>query len=223
MHTLCSGPECHRAVYVKTTGLCRSHHQQLRRDGEMRVLSGGKKPCSHEGCESLAQAKGLCRPHYMQLWKYGKTYGPGGQKECSVVKCYRPVSAGGLCQSHFKWGADWEIGGSDNLCTVINCDTAGYNGLCRVHRTRALKFNLSADQLREILNDGTCEACGDKVGSLDIHHDHSCCDFSGSCGKCVVAGLCAPCNRAAGQVKDDTRKLRAVADLIDRGPRKWAS
>lgn len=221
MNLLCSGPECHRPVYVKTTGLCRSHNAQLLRGSGLTELRGSAKPCTHEGCEAQAQSKGYCRPHYMQHWKYGKTYGPGAIGDCSAYKCYRPVFYNGLCQSHAKRGSGWEIGGSGNTCGVLTCDNVAYNGICRSHRARALKFGLSNEALIEVLGDGTCEACGQKVGSLDIHHDHSCCDFSGSCGRCVVAGLCGPCNRSAGMAKDNPAVLRALADLIERGVKKW--
>lgn len=213
----CKFEGCHRKSYVVTTGFCRSHHGQYRRAETMRPLRGGKKTCAHEGCTSLAQSKGYCRVHYMQFWKYGETYGPGSPVECSAVNCQRPVAAAGLCQRHFANGAEWEIEGSDTRCFVSGCENTAYRGLCRGHKGQAQKYGLSFTQYLTLTDIKECEACG-STAKLDIHHDHNCCNFSGSCGKCVVAMLCGPCNRGAGVMKDDPERLRRVASILERGP-----
>jgi len=36
------------------------------------------------------------------------------------------------------------------------------------------------------------------AGSLEIDHDHRCCDRDGSCGKCVRGALCLKHNKVLG-------------------------
>lgn len=219
MHTKCSYEGCTKPLYAVTTGYCRQHHQQLKKSGVLTPLRGELKECEHPGCHSRAQSKGFCRVHYMQFWKYGVTYGDGSPVCCKVVNCQRPVSASGYCQRHFAKGPQSELLGSNTPCTVGRCDKTGYAGVCRSHKERARKFGLSIDQFKELMLQDSCEVCGKTGVSLDIHHDHGCCDFAGSCGKCVVAILCGPCNRAAGAAGDDPDRLRKLADVISRGPR----
>lgn len=56
---------------------------------------------------------------------------------------------------------------------------------------------------------GRCAACGDLFRkNPDIDHDHD----TGA----VRALLCMPCNRALGMCFDDPRRLRLLADYIER-------
>lgn len=67
---------------------------------------------------------------------------------------------------------------------------------------------------------GRCYICQRATGAtkrLAVDHDHSCCPAGGSCGKCVRALLCSPCNRMLGHLRDDTDALhRAIAVIRDR-------
>jgi Recombination endonuclease VII len=216
---ICWGPECHREVYVKTTGLCRQHNVQYRKKLELTPLRGAPKVCKHDTCNSQAQSKGYCRAHYMQLWKYGYTYGDGSPEHCSSTNCKRPVSAAGLCQRHFANGVDTWVHGTPGECAVEPCTAVAWGVLCRNHRNRAAQYHLAIRELVELIGDGTCEGCKGKFKDLDIHHDHSCCDISASCGNCVVAALCGSCNKSSGYAKDDPELLRRLADIMERGPK----
>lgn len=214
----CKFETCTRVVYSVTTGYCRSHNSQLKRGGELKPLRGEVVICHHEGCPYRAATKGYCNRHYHQFLYSGVTSGPGSP-ECEVVNCQRASVSGGLCQRHYVNGRDWIIDGSVVPCSVRGCDKSGSRGLCRWHKERARKFGLTNAQLVELTNVEGCECCGKKGVTLDIHHDHRCCDISGSCGGCVIAMLCSACNRAAGLVGDNPELLRKLADVVAKPPR----
>lgn len=65
---------------------------------------------------------------------------------------------------------------------------------------------------------GVCAACGtDDPGTKGwcVDHDHSCCPTSKTCGKCIRALLCSPCNLALGHVQDNPETLRALATYLE--------
>ena len=60
-------------------------------DGEERPRSAAskriRKPCSVEGCSTLAQKRGLCSKH-------------GGYTRCREEGCEKATQSGGLCIAH---------------------------------------------------------------------------------------------------------------------------
>ena len=53
-------------------------------------------------------------------------------------------------------------------------------------------------------------------GGFQIDHDHKCCQYGYSCGKCVRGLLCYTCNAGMGYLKDDAaRILKAYTYLIN--------
>ena len=69
---------------------------------------------------------------------------------------------------------------------------------------------------------GVCAICrraNDRYKHLAVDHDHSCCPGSVSCGKCVRALLCKPCNRdVLGHLRDDPGALRRAIDVVETHP-----
>lgn len=51
----------------------------------------------------------------------------------------------------------------------------------------------------------------------NVDHDHSCCESSRSCGKCVRGLLCAGCNWALGNVEDSADALVGLVTYLRRG------
>jgi len=87
------------------------------------------------------------------------------------------------------------------------------------------RFRLSPEAYYSLLEsqDGKCAGCGsedsgEESGSWHVDHDHNCCaNKSGrTCGKCVRGILCRWCNMALGNAKENSSRLRGLADYIDR-------
>lgn len=67
------------------------------------------------------------------------------------------------------------------------------------------------------LQDDCCASCGDRFSADPVvDHDHACCGYGRSCGKCVRGLLCAPCNLVLGHAKDNPSRLRSAALYLER-------
>jgi len=79
------------------------------------------------------------------------------------------------------------------------------------------KYSLSRESFDAILaaQNGACAICDRAfVESPQVDHDHSCCAYDGSCGRCVRGLLCGSCNRAVGLMGDDADRLMAASAYI---------
>ncbi|MFI2673890.1 endonuclease domain-containing protein [Streptomyces albidoflavus] len=80
----------------------------------------------------------------------------------------------------------------------------GHCAECSRTYRQARRYGLTIWQMNAILRvqDDDCAICGTYPGDAgmygpswyQIDHDHACCNWSGSCGKCVRGLLCKPCN-----------------------------
>lgn len=67
-----------------------------------------KKPCSVEGCERSAKARGWCPPHYMRWKRHGDPLGMVDSplykrdRTCSIDGCEEPHRARGWCTTHHQ-------------------------------------------------------------------------------------------------------------------------
>jgi hypothetical protein len=85
------------------------------------------------------------------------------------------------------------------------------------------QFGITLDQYNEMLEaqGGVCAVpgCGATRESqrrrLSVDHDRSCCPGDKSCGRCVRAILCDPCNIALGMMRDSPDLLRALAVYVE--------
>lgn len=84
------------------------------------------------------------------------------------------------------------------------------------------KYGLTVEQYDELYQqqNGQCAICNIELISLtkkevQIDHDHSCCDYDGSCGQCIRGILCGECNRGLERFKDDATLLRQAANYLD--------
>ncbi len=107
---------------------------------------------------------------------------------------------------------------------------------CVTHHRIAVKARRSAAHARRVTTtygigpnaytaildaqNGRCYICQRATGAarrLAVDHDHTCCPAGGSCGQCVRALLCSPCNRLLGHLRDNTDALhRAITVIRDR-------
>lgn len=68
-------------------------------------------------------------------------------------------------------------------------------------------YNLTLEAFDALLTqqDGKCAICSTtEPGAWGFHidHDHACCDFRGSCGRCVRGLLCSRCNFRLGVIEN---------------------
>ena len=79
---------------------------------------------------------------------------------------------------------------------------------CRVHKDRALKYDITVDELDDLLEIGNCQICNRHVSGKNQHIDH--CHSTN-----IVRGvLCRACNTGLGHFDDDIVLLnRAIKYL----------
>ncbi len=80
-------------------------------------------------------------------------------------------------------------------------------------------YSLTAEQYDAILESqgGRCYICRRATGRtkrLACDHDHSCCSGPTSCGKCIRALLCGPCNQTLGRWNSPEILARAARVLL---------
>jgi len=68
---------------------------------------------------------------------------------------------------------------------------------------------------------GVCAACGTSDpgtnrNNFSIHHNHRCCPTPKTCGKCVIALLCDPCNLLLGKFGDDAERIARLSAFATR-------
>lgn len=82
-------------------------------------------------------------------------------------------------------------------------------------------FNMVPGQFDKMLESqgGTCLGCGaspeEAPRRMSVDHDHAHCPGPKSCGTCLRAILCGPCNHALGLVKDSAETLLRLANVVD--------
>lgn len=93
------------------------------------------------------------------------------------------------------------------------------------HDSNLRKYNINSEHYDHLLYDvqgGKCAipGCGnvpeDSPKRFHVDHDHACCDYGGSCGKCIRQILCSGCNVTLGFARDNAELLRGMADYLDR-------
>lgn len=84
------------------------------------------------------------------------------------------------------------------------------------------RHNITQGQFDSILKlqDYRCAICKTDSpgghGRWHIDHNHSCCEGSGSCGKCIRGLLCSYCNSGLGYLKDSVEVLRSAEIYLER-------
>jgi hypothetical protein len=84
-------------------------------------------------------------------------------------------------------------------------------------------YNVDEYRWAAMWNDqnGLCAGCANPLeDSVQIDHDHRCCDENRSCGECVRGLLCGPCNRSIAQARHNPEILRQLAEYLESYPLK---
>lgn len=95
---------------------------------------------------------------------------------------------------------------------------------CQRGNTRTYRLSLyhltDEDYERMLRKQGyKCAICGGLPlygHHFHVDHDHTCCDYEGSCGACVRGLLCDDCNRGLGMFRDRSDALRNAASYVER-------
>lgn len=210
---ICDVPECGR--HHTAWGYCDYHYREWRRWGAAVTPSPKRtvRTCSFNECGRQSRSEGLCTAHYLQRHK-GHELRPlrphvdttvrdeHGRKQCSRCREWKSID-GYMANPRIK-------GGLHSFCK-------------RCWRSDKLEkaYGITLDEYETMLaaQGGGCAICGGINASgrnLYVDHDHACCSGGASCGKCVRALLCDPCNRSIGLMRDDPARLRAAAAYLER-------
>lgn len=211
---------------------CERHYQLKWRgiDPETRIVrSDGiyAKKCWVETCPKRAESKGLCKYHARQA-RTGRISVPVelGVKlndPCSFEGCDRPYVTKKLCHTHYLQLKDGKglkeiqdygkyVKG-EHICGVKHCRKhATSSGLCGNHKSLQITYKVTPERMVEIWENPVCSnpGCGE-TKRLHMDHDHTTEEFR--------ALLCSPCNTSLGFLKESPKRIRGLAEYIERfGP-----
>ena len=147
-------------------------------------------------------------------------------RACSQTGCGRPSRSRGLCSAHYfrfrngipmdkpiRARAPGRAAPADGLCSHPGCGRPHKQcGFCAKHENIRWRYGLTPAEYEALGN--ACRVCGSADDQV-VDHDHACCPDKRSCGKCVRGLLCGPCNKAAGFLRDDPVRARALADYLE--------
>lgn len=169
------------------------------------------KICTFPGCGRAHRAKGLCQSHYVQQNR-GRGLAPIGERSPGPPASSFTRNDDGLkkCTTCQEWLAESEY-------TKHGSALDGLLSNCKVC-VRVNRHGVTRTQWQAMMDaqGGTCQICnGTSARALAIDHDHNCCPGETSCGKCVRALLCGPCNIAIGLMRDNPEQLRKAATYLE--------
>jgi len=195
-HQFCTIEACGRKH--KARGYCNVHYAQYKRGGpitpDIKTRDRNTPPqCVEHNCSSPVKSKGYCQMHYVRIVRYGSTDCPERtkpEKTCSVAGCDRVLYYSGMCGKHSQIERKLRRYG----LTPIQYDEmlSAQGGVCYICKTDNKQLVTRSGEYRD----------------LPVDHCHK-------TGK-VRGILCSDCNRGLGSFKDDTGRLKAAIDYLDR-------
>lgn len=207
----CSEIACEKLVHAK--GLCLKHYTRVRRHGDPAVVRPGMGGiCPYSECERNVRLHGWCELHWRRIQTKGSPDPyppPRNTQPCDTDGCDRLAETRGLCDWHYQREPDRREA-SRQWASSITPDERRRRFLKRRYKMSPQDFDL-----RLAHQGGVCAVCetNEPPEGWHIHHDHQCCPGIVTCGACVVAILCARCNRAMGAFEDNADLLGRAADL----------
>lgn len=209
----CGVPGCVRPHAAR--GYCDYHYHEWKRFG----VAGGPAPatvvgfCTFQECVRQRRTQGLCKAHYLQKF-HGEELRP---LRPHVDTTARDDQDRKQCSRCWEWKAPADYMSNPRI-------KGGLHSFClRCWRNDKLKtaYGITLGEYEEMLTqqNGGCAICRGTNASgrnLYVDHDHACCPGGKSCGQCVRALLCDPCNRSLGLMRDDPARLEAAAGYVRR-------
>lgn len=154
--------------------------------------------CAYEDCCNTSRVLGYCQKHFDYLKSKGNEpkspkmkekdkYNSDGHRLCILCKFH-------LSTDKFSFNNNGRL-----YPRCIKCTT--------LYRS----YKISYRDYLEILESqgGVCKICGKEPEgsySLVVDHDHSCCPFQDTCGKCIRGLLCGKCNTGIGCL-DESKEI----------------
>lgn len=184
-----------------------------------------------EKCDRQAgRFLGLCSGHYSNFLrerrgtpaKYDET---GERLSCTDAECDKPVVSMGFCGAHYQMVSKGGPAETKN-CPIPGCQKRIFatTRTCKRHAQFMWRYSMTLEECMEMHRVENYR-CGnlqcDRLDSLHLDHDHSCCvkgKFAGSkvsCGRCTRGWLCRSCNMALGMTQDSPRRLRGLVEYLE--------
>lgn len=169
--------------------------------------------CSGPECNRATRRNGLCDTHSAMV-RNGRPLIPIVTKGTKVY--WNRDSNGNLrCMDCLEHKADTEFYKNANNRTGFQL----YCKPCEKDRKIYRTYGITGAEYRALieLQGNKCAICFEPPGqkALAVDHDHSCCDGSTSCGKCVRRLLCNRCNTMIGLARDNAALLLLASQYLD--------
>lgn len=205
----CRFDGCDRAVRVKSVGLCGGHYQQHHNGKQLQPLTVKRKkgsaggPCQVAGCNKPDKSFGLCQAHYLRQ-RSGQQVNTRLKRTTEEVleEIVRGVRT---CIATTGCGRTLPL----DQFHICKRNVSGRNLWCRdCSRNKGIekRYGLTAEAWNAMFErqGHSCAICHVETPngrSWMVDHDHACCPGQKTCGKCVRAILCHPCNITVGYLE----------------------
>lgn len=229
----CSVSHCALEAQSRAEGaMCSPHYQQKwrgRNPEEYKIRPGsgrGDAVCLVDECVKKAKSRKVCSAHRGSI-AMGMIPCPEGtfvplNPKCSFFSCEkraRSVSGVSLCHGHYVMDRDGlpltplndgSQSRGELACIISECKKVAVSRrLCRSHFPKLAAYKITVSELINLMDVSECQnlGCGNP-NSLYIDHDHS--------TGLVRDMLCSGCNSALGFAKESAKRLRGLADYVEK-------
>ena len=206
----CAVADCERPTRTSRNPHCNTHAARLQRTGSVMAevpIKEHRLGCTVDGCDRKHYSFGLCELHRDRVRAHGDA---GADRPVRLRKLRKEQGGTRWCHTCEQW-----LPISEFWATTSDCSR------CRQLRN----FNMTRIEWEALFaaQGSCCAICGANTplgNGWHTDHDHGCCPERGrSCGQCVRGILCSGCNTGIGLLGDDSSRLRAAADYLERSRR----
>jgi hypothetical protein len=216
----CTFAECDKDIAVKSLGLCDGHYRQHKKGHELTPLRVPVGTCTFPGCDKPHMSHGLCDGHQRQANR-GQELRPLAAKRSRGESLKEMARGVRTCVGKHGCGRTLPLSEFSKHAKTAD----GYVTNCKDCSRSVLmqwKYDLTQADWDALFasQGGRCAICrSDDPGyRWATDHDHACCPGQKTCGECVRAILCYPCNTAVGIIETYPSFDAAMA-YVARNPR----